>query len=374
MATKEFGTRGTLYDDAGVVSVSERPGFKALIAQLRKTFELRSSFGRPQVDFGLFASVVDIGQPVALAISTDGIGTKAIVAQLVDRYDTVGIDCVAMNANDVICVGAEPIAMTDYIAVDVVNDRLLEEIGKGLLAGARLANITIPGGEISQISEIIKSERKGFGFDLVGTCVGVVERDAVVTGKAIVEGDVLLGLSSSGIHSNGLSLARQVLLERAGLQVDTYVDEFQQTLGEELLTPTSIYVLPVLQMLNERLPIKALVHVTSDGFLNLARVRSETGFVIDFLPEPHAIFSLIQQRGDVAPAEMFRVFNMGVGFCVVVSPEVANRVKEIAESHSFRAWKLGYSVPDKRKRVTLPNGLVGEHGHFVPGEHLTPDT
>ncbi|MGH9199445.1 MAG: phosphoribosylformylglycinamidine cyclo-ligase, partial [Acidimicrobiia bacterium] len=295
MAAKEFGTRGTVYDDAGVVSVNERPGFKALIAQLRKTFELRSSFGRPQVDFGLFASVVDIGQPVALAISTDGIGTKAIVAQLVDRYDTVGIDCVAMNANDVICVGAEPIAMTDYIAVDVVNDRLLEEIGKGLLAGARLANITIPGGEISQIGEIIKSEREGFGFDLVGTCVGVVERDAVVTGKTIVEGDALVGLSSSGIHSNGLSLARQVLLERAGLQVDKYVEEFQQTLGEELLTPTSIYVPPVLQMLNERLPIKALVHITSDGFLNLARVDSETGFVIDFLPEPHAIFSLIQE-------------------------------------------------------------------------------
>jgi phosphoribosylformylglycinamidine cyclo-ligase len=366
MATREFGPRGAVYDDAGVASVSDRPGFKALIAQLRETFALRSTFGRPQVDFGQFATVLDIGQPVSIAVSTDGIGTKAIVAQLVDRYDTVGIDCVAMNANDVICVGAEPIAMTDYIAVAVPNDRLLEEIGKGLLAGARQANITIPGGEISQIREIIRSEREGFGFDLVGTCVGVVEPDAVLTGKSIVEGDVIVGLSSSGIHSNGLSLARQVLFEQAGLQVDAYVDEFRKTLGEELLTPTSIYVQPVMQMLNERLPIKALVHITSDGFLNLARVDSETGFVIDFLPESPSIFSLIKEHGDISLREMFRVFNMGVGFCTVVSPDGVDRVTEIAKSYDFRAWKLGYCVADTRKRVTLPNGLVGENGAFVP--------
>ena len=369
MATREFGARGAVYDDAGVASVGERPGFKALIAQLRETFELRSTFGRPQVDFGQFATVIDIGQPVSIAISTDGIGTKAIVAQLVDKYDTVGIDCVAMNANDVICVGAEPLAMTDYIAVAVPNDRLLEEIGKGLLAGARQANITIPGGEISQIREIIRSEREGFGFDLVGTCVGVVEPDAVLTGKNIVEGDLIVGLSSSGIHSNGLSLARQALFKQAGLQASSYVEEFQQTLGEELLTPTSIYVQPVMQMLNERLPIKALVHITSDGFLNLARVDSETGFVIDFLPEPHAIFSLIQERGDVSLAEMFRVFNMGVGFSIVVSPEGNSRVKEIAEEHQFGAWTLGRCVPDEQKRVWLnTRGLVGQGGKFHPAD------
>ncbi len=366
MATKRFGAHGTLYDDAGVASVSQRPGFKALLAQLRRTFELRPNIGRPQLDFGHFAGVLDIGGPLSLAISTDGIGTKAIVAQLVDRYDTVGIDCVAMNANDVICVGAEPIAMTDYIAVAVADDRLLEEIGKGLLEGARQANITIPGGEISQIREIIKSEREGFGFDLVGTCVGVVERDAVLTGAHIVEGDVIVGLASSGIHSNGLSLARQVLLQQAGFKASQFIEEFQQTLGEELLTPTTIYVRPVMQMLSERLPVKALVHITSDGFLNLARVDSETGFVIDFLPEPHPIFSLIEERGSMSTAEMYRVFNMGIGFCVVVSPEGESRVKEMAQSHAFRAWTLGYCVADKRKRVTLPNGLVGENGAFAP--------
>jgi len=358
--------RGAVYDDAGVVGVSERPGFRALLAQLKQTFALRTGPGRPLIDFGHFASVLDLGQPLALAISTDGIGTKAIVAQLVDRYDTVGIDCVAMNANDVICVGAEPIAMTDYIAVDVASDRLLEEIGKGLLEGARQANISVPGGEISQMGDVIRSERKGFGFDLVGTCVGVVEPDAVLTGTKFAEGDIIVGLASSGIHSNGLSLARQVLFQQAGLKADQYIEEFQQTLGEELLTPTAIYVQPVIQMLNEGLPLRSLAHITSDGLLNLARVDSATGFVIETLREPQAIFSLVEERGQIAPEEMFRVFNMGIGFCVVVSPDGTERVKEIAEAHGFPAWTLGYCVRDDEKRVWLnPKGLVGKGSRFA---------
>jgi len=368
MMDQPAAPRSAVYDDAGVASVSERPGFQALLANLKQTFALRAGPGRPLTDFGHFASVLDLGQPLALAISTDGIGTKAIVAQLVDRYDTVGIDCVAMNANDVICVGAEPIAMTDYLAVDVASDRLLEEIGKGLLAGARQANIAIPGGEISQIGEIIRSERKGFGFDLVGTCVGVVEREAVLNGAAIVEGDLIVGLGSSGIHSNGLSLARQVLFQQAGFKPDQYIEEFQQTVGEELLTPTAIYVQPVVQMLNERLPLKSLAHVTGDGLLNLARVASASGFVIELLPEPPAIFSLIEERGQIASEEMYRVFNMGIGFSVVVSPDGADRVKEIAEGHGFRAWTLGHCVEDTQKRVWLnPQGLVGKDGKFTAG-------
>jgi phosphoribosylformylglycinamidine cyclo-ligase len=366
MATEQPASRGAVYDDAGVATVSDRPGFRALLSHLKHTFALRAGAGRPLTDFGHFASVLDLGQPLALAISTDGIGTKAIVAQLVDRYDTVGIDCVAMNANDVICVGAEPIAMTDYIAVDVASDRLLEEIGKGLLEGARQANISVPGGEISQMGDVIRSEREGFGFDLVGTCVGVVEREWVLTGASIAEGDVIVGLASSGIHSNGLSLARKVLFQQAGFKPDQYIEEFQQTVGEELLTPTAIYVQPVIQMLNERLPLKSLAHITSDGLLNLARVDSASGFVIDELPEPPPIFSLIQERGQIMPEEMYRVFNMGVGFCVVVSPDGAERVREIAEAHGFRASTLGHCVADAQKRVWLnPKGLVGKDGKFA---------
>jgi len=359
--------RGATYESSGVASLDERPGFKGLLAHLRQTFSLRPGAGRPLLDFGYFASVLDLSGPLALAISTDGIGTKAIVAQLMDRYDTVGIDCVAMNANDVLCVGAEPIAMTDYLAVEVADDQLLDEIGKGLLEGARQANISIPGGEISQIREIIRSERPGRGFDLLGTCVGLVDPGSVLTGEGIAEGDVIVGLASSGIHSNGLTLARKTLLEDDGHRIDDHVAELGRTIGEELLEPTRIYVHAIMPMLRERLPIKALCHLTSEGYLNLSRVNSSVGFVIDSLPDPPPIFDLIQNAGALETAEMFRVFNMGVGFCVIVSPDGANRVKEIAEDVGVSAWNLGYCVEDPEKRVRLnPVGLVGKDGQFLP--------
>jgi len=283
----------------------------------------------------------------------------------VDRYDTVGIDCVAMNANDVICVGAEPVAMTDYIAVDVASDRLLEEIGKGLLEGARQANIAIPGGEISQIAEIIRSVRQDYGFDLVGTCVGVVAPDAVLTGGDIAEGDVIIGLASSGIHANGLSLARRVLFE-GGFGPEQRVPEFGRTAGEELLEPTRIYVRPVMQMLQEALPLKALAHITSVGFLNLTRLSESARFVIDYLPETPPIFSMIQRMGPVPREEMFRVYNMGVGFCVIVAPEEADRVLQIVRDADCEAWPIGHCVADSEKRVWLkPAGLVGKGGRFA---------
>jgi phosphoribosylformylglycinamidine cyclo-ligase len=159
-----------------VARIDSSPGFKALLRELGSTFAHRPGVGRSLLNFGCYASVLDIGFPQAVVISTDGVGTKAIVAQMVDRYDTIGIDCVAMNANDVICVGAEPITMLDYIAVETASDRLLAEIGVGLRVGAEQANINIPGGEISQIKEIIRSERPGF-VRLVGTCLGLVDRD-----------------------------------------------------------------------------------------------------------------------------------------------------------------------------------------------------
>src|SRR3990172_3652936 len=245
--------RSTTYEGSGVAPIDDRPGFKGLLGHLSETLALRPGTGRPLLGFGHYASVLDIGGPQALAISTDGVGTKAIVAQMMDKYDTIGIDCVAMNANDVICVGAEPIAMLDYIAVEVADDRLLAEIGKGLLEGARQANISIPGGEISQIREIIRSERPGYGFDLVGTCVGLVDKGSIIAGAAVVPGDVIVGLASTGIHSNGLTLARDVLLERAGLGLNQHVPEFGRSVGEELLEPTRIYVRAGMSMLREGL-------------------------------------------------------------------------------------------------------------------------
>jgi phosphoribosylformylglycinamidine cyclo-ligase len=364
MPEKQGAAAAQRYQEAGVAAVNEQFGFVSLIEQLRQTFGHGSR--SPLLDFGHFANVLDIGGPHAIAISTDGVGTKAIVAQMLDKYDTVGIDCVAMNANDIICVGAEPFAMVDYIAIEAADDRLLSEIGKGLVEGARQANIVVPGGEISQIPQIIRSERPGFGFDLVGTCIGTVDRDRIITGATIEPGDVIVGLASSGIHSNGFTLARKALFDQGGFRPDQYVAELGRSLSEELLTPTRIYVPEVMQMIREELPIKALVHNTSDGLLNLARVSKGIGFAVEWLPEPPPIFSLIQSAGDVSDGEMYFVYNMGVGFCVITSPESAERVIAIARNAGCDAWRLGYCTADPEKTVELRTmSMVGKDGRFT---------
>jgi phosphoribosylformylglycinamidine cyclo-ligase len=399
-----------------VAALEGRAGFRALLAQLGQSLALREAggelrepgrAGRSLLDFGAYASVLDIGGPMALAISTDGVGTKAIVAQLVDRYNTVGIDCVAMNVNDVLCVGAEPISMVDYIAVEggarveeegrrkesgstlrepqgermsaqgeeawPEGDRLLEELGKGLLEGARQAEISIPGGEISQMSEVIKSERPGYGFDLAGTCVGVVDRERIIAGQAVAPGQAIVGLASSGIHSNGLTLARRVLLssqesgDRRQNSLDARPEELGgQTVGEALLEPTRIYVKSVLPSIRDEVGVTAMAHITSGGFMNLTRVPVAVGFEITWLPrQVGGIFRLIQREGGVSDEEMYRVYNMGVGFCVVCEQSAVSRVIEHAQAAGVEAWEIGRVVDDKRRRVWLrEQGLVGEDGVF----------
>ncbi len=357
------------YESSGVRRIDDSPGFKSLLAELKVVNNLRSGVGASLVGFGAYASVLDIGGDQAIAISTDGVGTKAIIAQMVDRYDTVGIDCVAMNVNDVICVGAEPVTMLDYLAVEEASDRLLAEIGIGLREGAEQANISIPGGEISQIKEIIRSERPGFGFDLAGTALGLVNKARIITGADAKPGHVIVGLASSGIHSNGITLAREALLGRGGLKVDSHVPELGRTLGEELLEPTSIYVGAVMPMLREDIGISSLCHITSDGYLNLARAQAPVGFEIEFLPEPQAVFGLIQSTGGVTDEEMFQVYNMGVGFCVVCPPESAARVMELAGAAGCESWVIGRCTDDPERTVHLrPKRLVGRGGRFTPAD------
>jgi phosphoribosylformylglycinamidine cyclo-ligase len=298
---------------------------------------------------------------------TDGVGTKLLVAEELGKFDTVGIDCVAMNANDIVCVGAEPIAMVDYIAVEVADAAMLGELGKGLYAGARAAGISIPGGEIAQVREMIRGVRAGQGVDLVGTCIGVVHPERVLIGRDVRPGDAVVGLASSGLHSNGFTLARHVLFRQAGLEISAPVAELGRSAGEELLEPTHIYVKEALAMLNAGLAVKAMIHVTGDGFLNLARVAAEVGYVVDALPEAPPIFSLIQERGNLSAAEMFRVFNMGVGFCVVVDRRDADRAVAIATAHGRRAAVIGYAVSDRARRVWIPEkDIVGAGATFEP--------
>lgn len=359
------------YDAVGVDTEGVEGSLQTLGKWIAETFAFNPA--RPLLPLGYFANVLPLTPDLGLAISTDGVGTKILIAQELQRYDTIGIDCIAMNANDILCVGARPVAMVDYIAVQRAEPRFLGELAKGLCEGARQAGINIPGGEIAQLREMVHGSRDGYGFDLVGTCVGTVHPQRVLVGQDTQPGDTVIGLASSGVHSNGFTLARHALLGRGGLRLDERPPELGRTLGEELLEPTQIYVRAVLRMLDAGLAIKACIHVTGDGFLNLARVSAPVGFVIDALPEPPAIFELIQRCGGVDDAEMFRVYNMGIGFCVVVAPADAARAQAIAAECGSPASPIGRAVADAERRVWIvPRGLVGTGKRFEPWANSPP--
>lgn len=355
------------YTQAGVDTEREETALRLLFRWVGRTFDFRKETGVPLLNSRYFANVLSIGGSVGLALSTDGVGTKIVVAQMMNKYDTIGIDCVAMNVNDIICVGAEPISMLDYIAVEKIDDHLMEEIGKGLYQGAEIARITIPGGETAQVGDIIKGAVDGVGFDLVGMAVGLVPLDRIIIGQNITEGDVIIGLRSSGIHSNGLTLARRVFFSDRGVTVDKYFDELGRTIGEELLEPTHIYVPEVMEIIKSGIEVRALINITSDGFLNLRRIRkTEIGYIIDYLPEPQLIFDLIQRFGGyISDEEMYRVFNMGIGFCIIVPSNEAKSVQQIAKKHNVDAYQIGYAVADTEQKVVIePKRLVGQGDRF----------
>ncbi len=355
------------YRRAGVDVEAEDEALKLVVEECRKTFSLRTGAGSPVIPIAHFAGVVKLNEKLGLALKTDGVGTKVFLAQLMDRYDTVGIDCVAMNVNDIICIGAEPISFIDYIALQKPDPRLLQEIARGLAEGAKQAGVTIVGGEIAQLPEMIRGKREGFGFDLAGMCVGLVDLARLIDGGKVEEGDVVVGLRSSGIHSNGLTLARKVLLEKAGLSLFEPVEDLEQPLGEELLTPTRIYVKPVLDMLKGGVEIHGMANITGKGLLNLARASPHAGYVLESLPEPQPIFKLIQKYGSLPDSEMYQVFNMGVGFCLVVSKSSVDEAVDRAERHGVEAYVLGCAVKDAERRLIVkPKGLIGVKGRFKP--------
>lgn len=358
------------YDLAGVNSAMEEDGVNALKHMLAGTFDFNPR-ARPVTDLSFFAALIDVGAPEYLAVCTDGVGSKVLIAQMMDKYDTIGIDCVAMNVNDVICVGASPVTIVDYLAVQEPDPGFLAAIARGLYEGARLSCASISGGETAQVAEMIRGVRPKRGFDLAATCIGLVHKDNVIVGKGVQPGDAILALSSIGLHSNGYSLARKIVFEKMGFDVQTYSEELQKTIVEELLTPTHIYVPEVLEMLEEKLPVKALINITGDGLLNLNRIAaSNVGFEINALPEPQPIFSLLQVWGDLPDEEMFRVFNMGMGFCLIVpdDADVIARIGRIARKQGVVCNRIGTTIRDEAKRVFVTQkGLVQDGLFFTRG-------
>ena len=292
--------------------------------------------GRPSAQVplpGHYASVIRIDERTGIALSTDGVGTKLMVAEELGRFDTIGIDCVAMNVNDVICVGAEPLAMLDYIAIDRADPEVCEQVGVGLARGAELAGIEIPGGELAQLGEMVR------GVDVSGACFGTVALEEIVDGSAVKPGDVVLGLPSSGLHSNGYTLARSAL---AGIPLGD--ERLGRSLGEVLLEPTEIYVKPVVELLRSEVDVRGLAHITSGGLGNLLRLAAEVGYEVDEPLPVHPIFELIAERGGVSEEEMHDVFNMGCGFCIVVPAADEAAALELLRAHYPAAKRIGRTI------------------------------
>jgi phosphoribosylformylglycinamidine cyclo-ligase len=351
--------RQEAYKETGVDTAEADAGLKNIIKRVEGTWP-KQGMGRVLLPIGYFANVIEM-DGVGLALCTDGVGSKTIVATMMGKFDTIGIDCVAMNVNDMICVGARPLSMVDYIAIDQADAAMLDAVGAGLCEGARMADISISGGETSQLKEIVT------GFDLVGMAVGRVALDKIISGKHVAEGDVVIGVQSSGVHSNGLTLARKAFFGGNRYAIDHKFDELAAPIGEELLRPTDIYVRDAMEILERVKGVKALINITSDGLLNLARVEAKMGFEIDRLIEPHPIFSLIQRFAGVEDSEMFEVFNMGIGFCYVVAPDAAALTIQILESHGRKAQAIGYAVPDPERHVRIhQRKLIGHHKTFRP--------
>ncbi len=316
------------YARAGVDQTDAGAAVEALVSSLRAIDTGKPSRVVPLA--GHYASVLRLDERTGLALSTDTVGTKMIVAERLGRYDTIGIDCVAMNANDVICVGAEPIAMLDFVLTDRADPEICRQLGIGLARGAELAGIEIPGGELAQVGEIVS------GQELGGTCVGLIELDAIIAGGAVEPGDPVIGLPSSGLHSNGYTLARRAL---ADLSLGD--SRLGRPLGDVLLEPTEIYVRAILELLSSPVEVRGLVHITGEGVDNLLRLQAECGYAIDDPLAVPPVFELIQELGGVSDSEMDEVFNMGCGFCCVVASADESAALELLRGHYPDAKRIG---------------------------------
>ena len=290
------------YSEAGVDIDASEKATEALIAQIKNVG--RKGDGEAiKLDNG-FAGLVKLGDG-ALAMCTDGVGSKLLLAEEMDSLHTVGIDCVAMNTNDLICVGAEPLSFVDYVALDKPDEELMAKLGKGLAEGCKQSNCTLSGGETAILPELVH------GFDIAGTSVGYVKQDEIIDGTKIAEEDVLIGLKSSGPHSNGYTLIRKLF-------------NGDKEIGKQLVEPTRIYVKEVMNLIKQ-VEVHGIAHITGGGLDNINRINDNFQYVIDNpLPVP-SVFDWLQERGDIETSEMYRTFNMGMGMIIIVDKNDAEK-------------------------------------------------
>ena len=304
--------------------------------QIKSTFEYRRGYGEALPVFGHYGGIFKCGND-KLVIHTDGVGTKLLVADQVGRYDTVGIDAIAMSVNDILCVGAQPLVCVDYIALAEEDSKMVAALIKGLVKGAQESNMAIIGGETAIVPDLLKEG----AFDLTVTAVGKIEK--LILGNEITKGDVIVGLESSGMHSNGYTLARKLL------DVKKW--------GDEMLKPTRIYANPVLEMI-DACDVHGIAHITGGAFSKLTRLNKEVGYVLDDLPEPQPVFKEMAKK--VKEMDMYRTFNMGVGMAIILPEDRADTIINIANKHEVNASVIG-KVTDK-KGVWIKNKNIAYEG------------
>jgi phosphoribosylformylglycinamidine cyclo-ligase len=292
-------------------------------------------------------------QPVLVAC-TDGVGTKILIAQKVGRFDTVGIDLVAMSVNDMIVQGAEPLFFLDYLGVNKLDPETIAQMVESVAAGCRMADCALIGGETAEMPDIYGTDE----YDMAGSAVGVVERDRVITGSTVQAGDIVLGLASSGLHSNGFSLVRHICFKKNKLKVTDRIDELDgAVLGDVLLEPTRIYVKSVIDVLHSykvKKVVHGMAHITGSGLVgNIPRVLPSNCNALlkkNSWPVPK-IFSYLQKIGPVEEEEMFRVFNMGIGFVMIVAPDFADAIETRLTKSGEQVYRIGTITIGTKKVV-----------------------
>jgi len=312
-----------------------------------KSFELTYKFQKQgKIIKTAFNILYPISKNLYQTKVCDGVGTKVLLAQLANKHDIIGIDAVAMVVNDCIRCGAKPIAITDMIDVKKSEPKVLGEIQKGLILGAKEAGCPIVGGEIADVPELLNAT-----YHINCDCVGEVKKQKIITGEKIKPGDIVIGFRSSGIHSNGLTLVRKVLFKKWGGKFDTLEKPkgFKKSLIYECLEPTKIYVEPFLKVA-EKFEILGAIHITGDAYLKFKKLMRNFGFeLINFKPQP--IFNLIQRTGSISDQEMFKTFNMGWGFAIVVKKEDINKILDLLEKLKVKAEVIGKVI--KKKKIFI---------------------
>jgi phosphoribosylformylglycinamidine cyclo-ligase len=351
--------RNFTYTDAGV-NRKKRVESKKALSTLKETYKHIGFGGIMHLPY---SNIFPVGENTFLDLEIEGVGTKVLVAELADKYDTIGIDAVAMVVNDVIRSGAKPLALADNIHAVASEPKLVNAWLKGIIAGAEESQCPVVNGETGDVAEIIKGIKPNSGFDMVASCIGKVERQNVITGENIKPGDPIIGLASSGLHSNGITMARKILFKKWGGKFEStdIPRGLEREVALEALEPTKIYVKPLLRLAAE-IKVKAAVHITGDAYMkfnNLTMYSPGIGFRFDnFHPQP--IFGLIQKTASelgysITDEEMFKTFNMGWGFGIIVDKTDIDKAMNTLEQDSLNPQRIG-KVTDKERVVEVAYG------------------